>query len=70
MIDEIHFCGVYVPSALAWALVAGLLVYLLRTATQRLPLGQALWHAGLVDLALFFLAWWALVSWGDAHGIS
>lgn len=68
MIEEIHVLGVYMPAALAWAVLAIVLVYQLREPLRRLPLDRYLWHPGLIDLALFFGVWWAIGALADAFG--
>ncbi len=60
MIDELNIFGVYMPAALVWAILGGILAYITRTALQRLPLDRYLWQAGLLDVALFFLLWWSV----------
>ncbi|WP_395336879.1 DUF1656 domain-containing protein [Novosphingobium sp. BL-8H] len=66
MIEELHILGVYVPAALAWGVLAVVLVYLLRPLLQRLPTERILWHPSLVELALFILLWWGLSLFADA----
>ncbi|WP_150295500.1 DUF1656 domain-containing protein [Sphingobium estronivorans] len=66
MIEEIHLLGVYIPAALAWAVLAVILVYLLRAPLQRLPVHRLLWHPSLLELALFILFWWGLSALADA----
>ena len=66
MIEEIHILGVYMPAALVWAVLAVVLVYLMRMPVQRLPLYRLLWHPSLLEFALFVLSWWALSALGDA----
>lgn len=65
MIDEIDLLGVYVPAALAWGVVAAILVYALRPLLQRLPAYRLLWHPSLLELALFVLLWWGLSALAD-----
>lgn len=65
MIEEIHIAGVYIPAALAWAMVAAVVAYLLRAPVQRLAVDRFLWHPGLADLALFILSWWGLSALAD-----
>ena len=66
MIEEIHILGVYMPAALVWAVLAVVLVYLMRMPVQRLPLYRLLWPPSLLEFALFILFWWALSALGDA----
>ena len=65
MIEELHILGVYMPAALAWGVLAAVLVHVLRKPLQRLPLYQWLWHPALVDLALFVTLWWGLSAFAD-----
>lgn len=65
MIEELHLFGIYMPAALVWAVVAGILAYFLRNLLQRLPLYQLLWHPGILELALFATLWWALTLLAD-----
>lgn len=66
MIEEIHLLGIYMPAALAWGMLAVVLVYLLRVPLQRLPIYRLLWHPSLLELALFVLLWWGLAALADA----
>ncbi|SCW34965.1 Protein of unknown function [Sphingobium faniae] len=65
MIEEVHVLGVYMPAALLWAVLAAVLVYLLRVPIQRLPVYRILWHPSLLELALFVLLWWGLGAFAD-----
>lgn len=65
MIEEIHLFGVYLPAALAWAVLAFLLAYLVRNLLSRLRLERLLWHPALADLALFALFWWGITGAAD-----
>lgn len=65
MIEEVHLLGVYMPAALLWAVLAAVLVYLLRVPIQRLPVYRLVWHPGLLELALFVLLWWGLSALAD-----
>ncbi len=65
MIEEINILGVYIPAALAWGVIAAVLVYLVRAPLQRLPVYRALWHPSLLELACFVLLWWGLSALAD-----
>lgn len=65
MIEEVHLWGVYMPAALAWGVLAAVLVHALRALLRRLPLERLLWHPSLAELALFFLLWWGLGALAD-----
>jgi len=66
MIEEINVLGIYMPAALAWGVLAAVLVYLVRGPVQRLPAYRLLWHPSLLELALFVLLWWGLSALADA----
>lgn len=66
MIEEINVLGVYMPAALAWGVLAAVLVYLVRGLLQRLPGYRLLWHPSLLELALFILLWWGLSALADS----
>jgi hypothetical protein len=65
MIEELHLFGIYMPAALVWAILAGILAYCLRNLLQRLPFSPLLWHPGVLELALFATLWWALTFLAD-----
>lgn len=65
MIEELHVFGVYMPSALVWAILAGILAYSLRNLLQRFRLSRLLWHSGILELALFATLWLALTFLAD-----
>ena len=65
MIDEIDVFGIYVPAALAWGVLAAILVYLVRAPIQRLPAYRMLWHPSLLELAAFVVLWWGLSALAD-----
>lgn len=66
MIEEIHLFGVFIPAALAWAVLAGTLAYLLRDLLHATALPRLLWQPGLLELALFALLWWGITWLADA----
>jgi len=66
MIEELNVLGVYMPAALAWGVLAAVLVYLARGLLQRLPVYRLLWHPSLLELALFILLWWGLSALADS----
>ena len=66
MIEEINVLGVYMPAALAWGVLAAVLVYLVRVLLPRLPGYRLLWHPSLLELALFILLWWGLSALADS----
>ncbi|MCB5944658.1 DUF1656 domain-containing protein [Acidocella sp. KAb 2-4] len=65
MIDELDIFGVYMPAALVWAIIGGILAFTVRLALQRLPLERQLWQTGLLDIALFLLLWWGVSALAD-----
>ena len=71
MLEELHLFGVYMPAALAWAVVAGVIAHLLRNLLQRFPWSRHLGHPGVLEIAFFALLWWGLTMGADAlfhHG--
>lgn len=67
MIEELHLFGVFIPAALAWAVLAGILAYLFRNLLHWTPLPRLLWQPGLLELALFALLWWGITRCADAY---
>ena len=67
MTEELHLFGVFIPAALAWAVLAGILAYLLRNLLHWTPLPRLLWQPGLLELALFTLLWWGITRCADAY---
>jgi hypothetical protein len=65
MVEEIHIFGVYMPSALVWAVVALIITSLLRGPLLRLPLHAILWQPALMELAIFLLLWWGIARLAD-----
>ena len=66
MVEEIHIFGVYMPSALVWAVVALIITSLLRGTLLRLPLHAILWQPALIELAIFLLLWWGIARLADS----
>ncbi|CAN0625835.1 protein AaeX [Burkholderia multivorans] len=67
MIEEIHLFGIYMPTALVWAIVALIVTSLLHGTLQRLPLRLLLWQPALLELATFFLLWWGIAHLADTY---
>lgn len=61
MFAEINLFGVFVNAALVWAMLAGLLLVLLRRLLLSAGAYRLAWHPALVDVALFVLLWGAVV---------
>ena len=57
MIGEVHILGLYAPSILVSAIVAGVLILVARQVMLRGHLYRFVWHPGLFDLALFIVLW-------------
>jgi len=66
MVEEIHIFGVYMPSALVWAVVALVITSLVRGPLLRLPLHAILWQPALIELAIFLLLWWGIARLADS----
>ena len=66
MHHEVALLGVYVPSLLPCALVAGILWFALDAAMLRGGLWQLFWHAALARLGLYAILLAAVAaSWPD-----
>lgn len=65
MINELQVFSVFIPAALAWAVLAGTLAYLLRNLLYATPLPRLLWQPGLLELALFAVLWWGITRLAD-----
>lgn len=65
MIEEVVLLGIYAPAALVWAVLAVVMVWLIRPALLRLPLARLVWQPALVDIALFIAVWWGLSALAD-----
>lgn len=59
MIGERDIGGVFIPSLLIAAVIAFCLMCAVRWGLRRLRLYRFVWHAGLFDVALFFVVLWA-----------
>lgn len=60
MLAEINLFGVLINVGLVSAMVAGVLLLLLRKALTGAGAYRLVWHPALVDLALFTLLWSAV----------
>ncbi|RDS82000.1 DUF1656 domain-containing protein [Dyella psychrodurans] len=65
MFEELHLFGVYLPAALVWAVIAGVMAHALRGLFQRWSWSSVFGHAGVWELALFALLWWGLTAGAD-----
>ena len=57
MIGEIQLLDIYAPAPLVWALVAGILMLVLKAVLRRSGLYRWIWYPGLFDLALYCCLW-------------
>lgn len=57
MIGETHILELYAPASLVSAIIAGLLILLIRRALARVGFYRYVWHPGLFDLALWVVLW-------------
>ena len=55
MIGEVNFNGVFVPTVLIVAVVAALLLTVLRRLLARIGFYRIVWHGPLVNVALYIL---------------
>jgi protein AaeX len=66
-VEELRVFGIYMPAPLVWAIIAMIVVYLIRGWLHRLPLYALLWQPALLDLAAFVLLWWGIARVADMH---
>jgi hypothetical protein len=57
MIGELHIIGLFAPASLVSAIVAGLMILLIRRMLARVGFYRFVWHPGLFDLALYVVLW-------------
>ncbi|GGP26640.1 DUF1656 domain-containing protein [Silvimonas amylolytica] len=62
MSGEIDIYGVYIPSLLAWMVIAFFVTGGLRFALARIGFYKLVWHRSLFNLALYVLVLGATVS--------
>ena len=60
MIGEFDVGGVFIPSALVWAMVAFIVNLFVRRLLILVGFYRLVWHPALFDLALFFILWTGL----------
>jgi len=60
VLAEISLFGILINVGLVSALLAGVLLLLLRKALARMGAYRLVWHPALVDLAFFILLWSAV----------
>jgi hypothetical protein len=66
MIEEVDLFGVYMPAALAWAVLSALVTALVRPLLHWAPLQRLVWRQGQLELALFAGLWWTFATLADA----
>jgi len=57
VIGELHVVGLYAPASLVSAIVAGLMILLIRRMLVRVGFYRYVWHPGLFDVALYVVLW-------------
>jgi hypothetical protein len=55
MIGEFNLYGVFIPSLMAWSVVAAALTALIRGVLRLAGAYRLIWHPALFDLALFVI---------------
>jgi hypothetical protein len=59
VIGEIHILGLFAPASLVSAILAGVMILLIRRTLARVGFYRHVWHPGLFDLALYVVLWTA-----------
>ena len=62
MIGEFNIFGVFVPSALIWAIIAAIVAFPVRRLLDRIGFYKIVWHRGLFDVALLAILWAAVTA--------
>ena len=62
MIGEFNVFGVFVPSALVWAIVAAIVAVPVRRLLDAIGFYKIVWHRGLFDVALLAILWAAVAA--------
>ena len=60
MIGEINAFGVFLPIALVTGVIAFGAAVVLRGILRAVKAYTFVWHAGLFDVATFFVLWWLI----------
>jgi len=67
MIGEFNVFGVFVPSALVWVIVAGIVSIPVRRLLDAVGFYKIVWHRGLFDLALLTILWAAVTAFAGHY---
>jgi hypothetical protein len=59
MIGEMDIAGVFIPRFLLTAIIGLACTQLLRAVLRPAGFYRFVWHAGLFDVAMFVVLWWA-----------
>jgi hypothetical protein len=68
MIGEFDIGGVFVPSSVAWAVVAIVIGLFVRRLLVIAGVYRLVWHRGLFDLALLAILWGAVTAVATLYG--
>ena len=66
MAGEVDWAGVFIPIAVVTGAAAFVTFLVLRRLLRAVHAYRFIWHAGLFDVALFFVIWWAAFYLGQA----
>jgi hypothetical protein len=70
MIGEFDFGGVFIPSALGWAVVAFAISLFVRRLLNLIGFYRLVWHRGLFELALLAILWGSVTYFATYYGVS
>jgi len=70
MIGEFDLGGVFIPSAVVWAMVAIVVSLFVRRLLVIVGVYRLVWHRGLFDLALLAILWGAVTAIATLYGPS
>jgi hypothetical protein len=62
MIGEFNVFGVFLPSALVWAIAAAIVAIPVRRLLEAIGFYKIVWHRGLFDVALLAILWAAVTA--------
>ena len=69
MTGEVEMGGVFIPIALVSAVAGFVMAMVLRRGLRAAHAYAYIWHAGLFDVAIFFVLWTAADYLGSIHAL-
>jgi hypothetical protein len=69
MIGEFDVGGVFIPSALVWAIVAFVISLFVRRLLNLVGFYRLVWHRGLFELALLAILWGSVTYLATVYGV-